>query len=282
MTDIRRLLEGYLIKEFVLEKRRWIFGDEHLDMILAICNLVATLGEQGQLEEMMNMEKEVREKRRRILGEEHPDTISAMNNLASTLGEQGQLDEAAKMKKECYLGQLLDRLPTTTTSPVCVLELGCGYGLPVTQKLLSHANFSVTANDLSSAQLALARASLLPDPPDPPGPAHDRLTLLESDMLALDFAPTTFDAVVDMYSIIHLPRAEQVEMLRKIVGVAEAGRMGAGELCSRGVGGKGGAELARGRERMDVLEWLGERRHGGEGVGGGTGSGCAGDCGRCG
>jgi SAM-dependent methyltransferase len=117
-----------------------------------------------------------------------------------------------------YLDQLLSRLPTTTSispsSPVSVLELGCGYGIPVTQKLLSHPNFSVTANDLSSAQLALARVSLLPDPPDS---AHGSLTLLEGDMLALDFAPATFDAVVGMYSIIHLPRAEQVEMLRKIV-----------------------------------------------------------------
>lgn len=120
-----------------------------------------------------------------------------------------------------YLDQLLGHLPTTTTtssfpllSPVSVLELGCGYGVPVTQKLLSYPNFSVTANDLSSTQLALARASLLPDPPNS---THGRLTLLEGDMLALDFPPATFDAVVGMYSIIHLPRAEQVELLRKIV-----------------------------------------------------------------
>ncbi|KAF2807188.1 methyltransferase [Mytilinidion resinicola] len=116
-----------------------------------------------------------------------------------------------------YLDQLLSRLPTTTSpsAPVSVLELGAGCGLPVTQKLLAHANLSVTANDISSAQLSIARANLLPD--DPPGPAHGRLTLLDGDMLALDFAPAVFDAVVGMYSIIHLPRAEQVEMLRKIV-----------------------------------------------------------------
>ncbi|MCJ1294911.1 hypothetical protein MMC34_006470 [Xylographa carneopallida] len=117
-----------------------------------------------------------------------------------------------------YLDQLLDRLRTATTSSpsslVSVLELGCGCGIPVTQKLLSHPSFSITANDLSSTQLALARASLLPDSP---GPAHGRLTLLEGDMLALDFPPATFNAVVGMYSIFHLPRAKQVEMLHKIV-----------------------------------------------------------------
>ncbi|RDW56854.1 hypothetical protein BP5796_12921 [Coleophoma crateriformis] len=131
-----------------------------------------------------------------------------------------------------YLEQLLGRLPST---PVSVLELGCGQGVPVTQKLLSHPNFSVTANDLSGGQLALARASLLPDPP---GPAHGRLTLLEGDMLALDFPPATFDAVVGMYSIIHLPRAEQVEMLRKIVAWLKPGgwllaNFGAEELAGK-------------------------------------------------
>ena len=95
-----------------------------------------------------------------------------------------------------------------------MLGLGCGSGIPVTQKLLSYPNFSLTASDLSNVQLALARASLLPD----------WLTLLEGDMLVLNFPPATFDAVVGMYSIIHLPRAEQVEMLHKIVAWLKPGR----------------------------------------------------------
>ena len=117
-----------------------------------------------------------------------------------------------------YLDQLLEHLiasPSSSPStPVSVLELGCGCGIPVTEKLLSHSNISVTANDLSSTQLALARASLLADQSSS---AHGRLTLLEGDMLKLKFAPSTFDAVVGMYTIIHLPRTEQVEMLRQIV-----------------------------------------------------------------
>lgn len=110
-------------------------------------------------------------------------------------------------KKLNYLDQLLSHLPTKTTTPVSVLELGCGYGLPVTQRLLSYPHFSVVGNDLSSAQLALARKNL----------PSEKLTLAEGDMLALDFPPATFDAVVGMYSIIHLPREEQVLMLKKIV-----------------------------------------------------------------
>ena len=151
-----------------------------------------------------------------------------------------------------YLQQLLDRLlPTTTesslsTNPASVLELGCGCGLPVTQRLLSHPAFSVTANDLSSSQIALARASLLPDLPG--SSTHGRLTLLEGDMLALDFAPTTFDAVVGIYSIIHLPRAEQVEMLRKIVAWLKPG----GWLLANFA-----AEESAGKE---MRTWLGEEK----------------------
>ncbi|KAM0282341.1 hypothetical protein ACHAQH_003020 [Verticillium albo-atrum] len=104
-----------------------------------------------------------------------------------------------------YLDQLLARIPSSASASV--LEIGCGHGIPVTQTLLSRPNLSVTANDLSSAQIALARASLLP---------NDRLTLVEGDMLALDLPAASLDAVVGMYSIIHLPRAEQVEMLGKI------------------------------------------------------------------
>jgi ubiquinone/menaquinone biosynthesis C-methylase UbiE len=93
---------------------------------------------------------------------------------------------------------------------VSVLELGCGCGIPVTQKLLSHANFHVTANDLSSAQIAAAKENLASDG------VGDRLTLLEGDMAALAFPEGSLEAVVGMYSLIHLPCAEQEELLGKI------------------------------------------------------------------
>ena len=64
--------------------------------------------------------------------------------------------------------------------------------------------------------------------------------------------------------------------------MAEAGRVGAGEFRGRRDGGVGDAELVGGREGVDVLEWLGERRDGGEGERGGTGGGRARDIGRCG
>jgi SAM-dependent methyltransferase len=119
-----------------------------------------------------------------------------------------------------YLEKLLAHLDKENQShtgvhqspKVAVLELGCGCGVPVSQKLLSRPNFHVTANDLSSTQIALARENLLPLL-QPDGPASRRLTLLEGDMTALGFPAGAFDAVVAMYSLIHLPRAEQAALL---------------------------------------------------------------------
>jgi tetratricopeptide (TPR) repeat protein len=100
MTGLGRWPETRAVKEYVLQARSGLLGEEHPSTITAMNNLASTLGDQGQLDEAAAMKKEVLEKRRRILGEEHPDTITAMSNLANTLGQQGQLDEAAAMKKE--------------------------------------------------------------------------------------------------------------------------------------------------------------------------------------
>ncbi|USP81550.1 uncharacterized protein yc1106_08824 [Curvularia clavata] len=107
-----------------------------------------------------------------------------------------------------YLGRLLTKLSSQTTANV--LELGCGAGVPATKFLLERSNpvFHVTGNDISTSQLNLARANL--------SAYEDRLTLVESDMLSLSFPPASFDAVTGFYSIIHLPREEQTQLMTKI------------------------------------------------------------------
>jgi ubiquinone/menaquinone biosynthesis C-methylase UbiE len=90
-----------------------------------------------------------------------------------------------------------------------VLELGCGAGVPCTQVLAQHAS-KLVAVDISAAQLALARENVKI------GDGGGEVRFVKSDMHALSFPPETFDAVVGFYSIIHLPREEQVTLVKRI------------------------------------------------------------------
>jgi ubiquinone/menaquinone biosynthesis C-methylase UbiE len=110
-----------------------------------------------------------------------------------------------------YIRHLIEQFKVSKQSKVNVLELGCGSGIPATKFMLDNdkPTFSVTGNDISSAQVNLARSNL--------AVFEDRVTLVETDMLSLDFQESTFDAVTGFYSIIHLPRGEQTQLMRKIV-----------------------------------------------------------------
>jgi hypothetical protein len=87
--------EAAAMKKEVLEKRRQILSEEHLDTISAMNNLANTLGDQGQLDEATAMFKEVLEKMKQILGEEHPNTKVAMRNLASLVNRQASVPKIA-------------------------------------------------------------------------------------------------------------------------------------------------------------------------------------------
>jgi SAM-dependent methyltransferase len=97
-----------------------------------------------------------------------------------------------------YLALALELIPPGSD----VLDLGCGAGIPMTAALAEGR--AVTGVDLSSTQLAMARRNV-------PG-----ATFLQADMTALTFEPASFDAVVAFYSLTHVPRDEQAELLGHI------------------------------------------------------------------
>lgn len=99
-----------------------------------------------------------------------------------------------------YTQQLADSLSPGSA----VLELGCGGG-PGTQPFVARG-CRITGIDISAAQIALARTHL----PD--------ATLVHGDMRTVSFPPASFDAVVAMYSIVHLRKEDQEEMVAKITG----------------------------------------------------------------
>jgi len=73
-----------------------------------------------------------------------------------------------------------------------VLELGCGAGVPDTQRLA--ARFRVTGVDVSTEQVRRARTAV----PD--------AQFIQADFTALELEPESFDAVVSFYAFNHVPR----------------------------------------------------------------------------
>ncbi|KAI9172297.1 Demethylrebeccamycin-D-glucose O-methyltransferase-like protein [Paramyrothecium foliicola] len=113
------------------------------------------------------------------------------------------------------LEQLYARLPDLTAAdmPVTVLELGCGSGVPVLQTLLQrNPSLRAIANDLSDTQISLARENLAPLG------GNDRVRFVSGDMAQLSVEEGSLTAVVALYSLIHLQRDEQREMVRRVAG----------------------------------------------------------------
>ncbi|KAF7302348.1 hypothetical protein HMN09_00868400 [Mycena chlorophos] len=117
-----------------------------------------------------------------------------------------------------YIAELMNKLPAKAE----ILELGCGAGVPATQVLVSHEKeFAVTGNDISAAQIALAKEHV------PKAKAF-----IQGDMLGLEFPAASLDAVLAFYSIFHLPAEEQGKMIEKIYGWLKPGGW---FLCNFGV-----------------------------------------------
>jgi SAM-dependent methyltransferase len=97
-----------------------------------------------------------------------------------------------------WLRDLLASLEGGTT----VLDLGCGNGAPVAREIAKHHR--VIGVDISERQIAWARRAL------------PRAELRVADATALSFPPGTLDAVVSLYMLGHVPRAEHEPLLERI------------------------------------------------------------------
>lgn len=125
-------------------------------------------------------------------------------------------DEAtgADSKYRTWIDELLARLASGSR----VLDVGCGSGVPVARELAA-AGHHVTGVDISEVQIRRAR-ELVPDG-----------EFINTDATSLDFPAESFDAVVSLYALIHLPQDEQQQLLHKI---ATWLRPGGWFLCTTG------------------------------------------------
>jgi 2-polyprenyl-3-methyl-5-hydroxy-6-metoxy-1,4-benzoquinol methylase len=110
-------------------------------------------------------------------------------------------DDAAEDDYAPWLAGLRARLPAGGS----VLDLGCGNGVPVARSLAA-AGYQVTGVDISDVQVERARRLV------PAG------TFIRADATVIDFPLRSFDAIVCLYSLIHMPLAAQPGLLRRAAG----------------------------------------------------------------
>ncbi len=130
-----------------------------------------------------------------------------MNDHAKRTVEEGydrvvEAYLATKTAEDPIALAALQDLARLLLSGASVLDLGCGAGVPSTRWLAER--FAVTGVDFSARQLELARRHA------------PTATFLKADMTEVDFEPETFDAVVSLHAIIHVPRAEHPALLNDI------------------------------------------------------------------
>ena len=143
-----------------------------------------------------------------------PDLKDRLKNsydiIAPTYNEWTVRNVSIRLK---YLDNLIPHL-TSTSIERHVLELGCGAGVPVTQKLAAFEHILITANDISTTQIECAKQNLLPLTAN--SPVLEKIKFAEADMMSLEFPAESFDAVVAMYSLIHLPIDEQSTIISRV------------------------------------------------------------------
>lgn len=82
------------------------------------------------------------------------------------------------------------------------LDIGCGTGITATTKLAER--FTAVGLDISRKSVVAARRQV------------PRAHFVVGDMASMGFAPTSFDLVVALYSLIHVPRDEHRSVLRSV------------------------------------------------------------------
>lgn len=100
---------------------------------------------------------------------------------------------------QAWIAEFAEMLPPGAR----VLDLGCGAGVPAS-RLLVERRFDVLGLDISEVQIERARR-LVPT-----------ATFVRADLVTWEADPASFDAVVSLYTLIHLPLEDQRNLLPRL------------------------------------------------------------------
>lgn len=91
-----------------------------------------------------------------------------------------------------------------------VLDVGCGAGIP-SANFLDRAGFNVTGIDLSETMLRLARKNV------------PNATFKKMDMNDLKFNENTFDGIISVYALFHVPRGNHFSIFKSFFRILKPG-----------------------------------------------------------
>jgi SAM-dependent methyltransferase len=140
---------------------------------------------------------EAERRRQRALVRSGYDAISTQYR-----DDKGRPNPAGPESTDDYEGWLRD-LAILLPSHARVLDLGCGAGVPAA-RLLVNLRFQVTGLDISSVQVERA-TRLVPE-----------ATFIHADMALWDSEPASFEAIVTLYALIHVPLADQRRLIPRL------------------------------------------------------------------
>jgi cyclopropane fatty-acyl-phospholipid synthase-like methyltransferase len=124
-----------------------------------------------------------------------PEVAAGYDRVAR---EYAALEGEEKWPRLRWLHALTARLEDCSR----VLDLGCGNGVPVVRELVHR--HEVLGVDISEGQIDWARQNV------------PEATFRVADATALDFRPASFDAIVSLYMLGHIPRSEHAALLKRM------------------------------------------------------------------
>jgi cyclopropane fatty-acyl-phospholipid synthase-like methyltransferase len=128
-------------------------------------------------------------------GKTPPEVAAGYDRVAR---EYAGLEGAEEWPRMRWLQDLSARLDGRSR----VLDLGCGNGVPVARELAQRHD--VLGVDISERQIDWARESV------------PEATFRVADAAELDFEPASFDAIVSLYMLGHVPRSEHAALLERM------------------------------------------------------------------